>query len=179
MTRSLRWFVGVALGLFMVSSMQMVMAQTITAQNWQTHPAIREIRALYQDVNAQIARGVLRRSHLEPNCLGTADLERTLYTDQTGRPRRYVFAAGGQDSTVTFEHTYDLLGRLRFVFIQAAAVNGTVQEERMYFKPNASPLWTDARAVKGPGWAWDWTTLRTYIVRNPKAAFAAKPACGP
>jgi hypothetical protein len=178
-----RWVIGIAFGLFatvFVTALTTVsLAQTITAQNWQTHPAIREIRALYQEANTLIARGALRRSHLEPNCLGTSDLERTLYTDRNGRPRRYIFAAGGDDSTITFEHTYDASGRLRFAFIRAAAVNETVKEERLYFKPDGKLLWTDFRTVKGPGWAWDWEQVRASIVRNPKAAFAAKPACRP
>ena len=167
----MRFALALLLGLLCIAH-----AQTITAKNWQSHPAILEIRKIYADVNALIAQKKLR---LEKKTFGYCpswDLERTKYATANGVVRRYVKAGGGEDSAVTLDHTYDAAGRLRFVFVKAGAVNDTQLERRWYFDASGKSLWVDRRQT-GTGYAFDDADFRREMVWNPKKAFMAAPPC--
>ena len=151
-------------------------AQTITASNWQSHPAILEIRGIYAGVNALIAQKKLR---LEQKAFGYCpswDLERKRYASANGVVRRYVKTGGSDDSAVTLEHTYDVLGRLRFVLVKAGAVNNTRLEQRWYFDSSGKSLWVDRRQT-GPIYTFSDADFLREMVRNPKKAFTAAPPC--
>ncbi len=160
------------LGLLLVFTC-LAQAQTITSKNWQSHPAILEIRGMYKAVNGLIAAKKLK---LEKKSFGYCpnwDLDRSKYSSASGVVRRYIKSGGSDDSAVTFEHTYDALGRLRFVLVTAGAVNDTHLEERMYFDISGKTLWTDRR-MTGPGYPF---YFLPELVRDPKKAFAAAPPC--
>jgi hypothetical protein len=136
----MRFALAIMLGLLCVAH-----AQTITAKNWQSHPAILEIRGIYAGVNALIAQ---KKLILEAKTFGYCpswDLERKQYINANGVVRRYVKAGGSDDSAVTLDHTYDALGRLRFVLVKAGAVNDTQLEQRWYFDVTGKSLWVDRR----------------------------------
>ena len=167
----MRFALALLLGLLCVAH-----AQTITARNWQSHPAILEIRGIYAGVNALIAQKKLR---LEAKTFGYCpswDLERKKYASANGVVRRYVKAGGSDDSAVTLDHTYDALGRLRFVLVKAGAVNDTQLEQRWYFDASGKQLWLDRRQT-GPGYTFSDADFRREMVFNPKRAFAAAPPC--
>ena len=151
-------------------------AQTITAKNWQSHPAILEIRGIYAGVGALIAQKKLSFEQKIYGYCPTWDLERKKYTAANGVVRRYVKAGGSEDSAVTLEHTYDALGRLRFVLIKAGAVNGTQLEQRWYFGASGQRLWLDRRQT-GVGYTFSDTDFLREMVWNPKKAFTATPPC--
>lgn len=167
----MRFALALLLGLLCVAH-----AQTITAKNWQSHPAILEIRAVYADVNALIAQKKLKLEVKTFDYCPSWDLERKKYASTNGIVRRYVKAGGGDDSAVTLDHTYDGLGRLRFVFVAAGAVNDTKLEQRWYFDVNGKQLWVDRRQT-GTGYAFADADFRREMVFNPKKAFAAAPPC--
>ena len=151
-------------------------AQTITAKNWQSHPAILEIRGIYAGVNALIAQKKLRLETKTFAYCPSWDLERKQYASANAVVRRYVKAGGSDDSAVTLDHTYDALGRLRFVLIKAGAVNDTQLELRWYFDASGKQLWVDRR-MTGPGYPLSNANFLRAMVRNPKKAFAATPPC--
>ncbi len=167
----MRFALALLLGLLCV-----VHAQTTTNNNWQSHPAILEIRGIYADVNALIAQKKLK---LEQKAFGYCpswDLERKQYSSVNGVVRRYVKAGGSEDSAVTLEHTYDASGRLRFVLVKAGAVNDTHLEQRWYFDTSGKSLWVDRR-MTGPGYTFSDADFLREMVRNPKKAFVAPPPC--
>ncbi len=161
---------------FLLGLLCVVHAQTISVKNWQSHPAILEIRGIYADVNTLIAQQKLK---LEAKTFGYCpswDLERKKYATANGIVRRYVKAGGSDDSAVTFDHTYDALGRLRFVLVKAGAVNNTQLEQRWYFNSNGKSLWVDRR-MTGPGYTFSDADFLREMVWNPKKAFTAAPPC--
>lgn len=151
-------------------------AQTITAKSWQSHPAILEIRGIYAQVNALIAQKKLTLEQKSGPYCPSWDLERKKYASANGVVRRYVKAGGSDDSAVTFDHTYDASGRLRFVFVKAGAVNDTQLEQRWYFDVNGKSLWIDRRQT-GPGYTFSDADFLREMVRNPKKAFTDAPPC--
>ena len=167
----MRFTLAILLGLLCVAH-----AQTITATNWPSHPAILEIRGIYAGVNALIAQKKLRLEvKTFPYC-PSWDLERKRYSSADGVVRRYVKAGGSDDSAVTFEHTYDALGRLRFVLVTAGAVNDTQLEQRWYFDASGKQLWVDRR-MTGPGYTFSDADFLREMVRNPRKAFVTAPPC--
>lgn len=167
----MRFALAILLGLFCVAH-----AQTITNNNWQSHPAILEIRKIYADVNALIAQKKLTLEQKKYGYCPSWDLERKQYSSANGIVRRYVKAGGSEDSTVTFDHTYDSLGRLRFVLVKAGAVNDTHLEQRWHFDSSGKSLWVDRR-MTGPGYTFNDADFLREMVRNPKKAFTAAPPC--
>jgi hypothetical protein len=167
----MKFFLGLVLVLASVA-----MAQTITAKNWQNHPAILEIRGIYNEVNAGITAKKLK---LEVKSFGYCpswDLERKQYSDARGIVRRYVKAGGSEDSAVTLEHTYDSTGKLRFVFVTAGAVNDTHEEWRFYFSAAGQRLWVDRRQT-GPGYTFFEDDFVKEFVLEPRKAFKAASPC--
>jgi len=108
-------------------------AQPITASNWQQHPAIVEIRTIYQEVRQAEATGRLHKlQRTFEYCRSYEDTERVLYLDSGGVVRSYHYSGGSEDSTAQHAHYYDRHGKLRFVFVKAGAANGTGLEHRVY-----------------------------------------------
>lgn len=168
---SMRFMLTILLGLLCVAH-----AQTITANNWKSHPAILEIRGIYAGVNALIAQKKLKLEAKTISYCPSWDLERKKYATANGVVRRYVKAGGSEDSAVTSDHTYDALGRLRFVLVTAGAVNDTRLEQRIYFDATSKRLWVDRR-MTGPGYPFDDADFLRELVWNPKQAFAAALPC--
>ena len=163
------------LGIFLVL-IGLVQAQTITAKNWQNHPKILEIRAIYNAVNTLVKHKKLKLEIQNFDYCPTWDLERSKYTDARGVVRRYVKAGGSEDSAVTLEHTYDAQGHLRFVLVKAGAVNDTSLELRFYFDAAGKRLWLDRRQT-GPGYTFFEADFVQEMVWIPKIAFVAASPC--
>lgn len=150
----------------------------ITAKNWLTHPEIKKIRSVYQEVTGLLKVGGLRREirrfeYCDPN---EGNL-RERYTDASGVVRKYVLGGGSDDSSVTLEHTYDSQGRLRFVLVQAGAVNGSQYLYRIYFNEQGKRIWENRKLVSGPGYPFGKTWPDGAIVRTPNQAFKTDSPC--
>lgn len=152
-------------------------AEPVTASNWQRHPAIVEIRAIYQEVKQAEAAGRLRKlQRVFEHCQSYEDTERTLYLDARGAVRSYHFGGGSEDSAAQHAHYCDRDGRLRFVFITAAAVNGTSLEHRIYLSKDGKRL-LEAQKRQGPGWTFPFHIPEGELVKDPKQAFHGESPC--
>ncbi len=153
-----------------------VQAQTITVKNWRSDPRILEVRGIYAAVNTLIAKKLLKLEQKKFGYCPSWDLERSKFTAANGLVRRYIKAGGSEDSAVTFEHTYDARGRLRFVLVKAGAVNDTHLELRFYFDVTGRRVWLDRRQT-GPGYTFADADFVREMVWNPKKAFVAAAPC--
>jgi hypothetical protein len=154
-------------------------AEAITAANWRTHHAIVEIRAIYRETRQAEVAGRLRK---EQSTLGHCrpfyeDVERTLHLDQSGAVRSFHLGGGSDDSAVQAAYYYDREGRLRFVFAEAGAVNGTSIEYRIYLSRTGERLWEEQRRLKGPGYTLPSRLPDEWLVRDPLQAFHTENAC--
>jgi hypothetical protein len=151
----------------------------ITEENWREHPAIREIRRVFQDVESLRETERLRRKRrFFADCLAYKDdMSRTLYTDPVGTPRLYTRQAGSEDSAITIKSYYDSQAHLRFVLADAGAINATAIRIRVYFDEAGRLLWENREVIAGPGypfpdpWPDKWTT------RDPVTAFTGPSVC--
>jgi hypothetical protein len=166
----MRFFLGL---LLLVGAVQ---AQVITAKNWRNDPRILEVRAVYAAVNRLATRKILKLEQKKFGYCPSWDLERSKFTDAKGMVRRYIKAGGSDDSAVTLEHTYDVQGRLRFVFVKAGAINDTHLESRFYFDALKKLVWVDRRQT-GPGYTFFDQDFINEMVWNPKKAFVAVEPC--
>jgi len=75
-----------------------------------------------------------------------------LYSDSSGRVRKYAVAGGSGDSYSQAFYYYDRKGTLRFTFIQLGAVNGTNRDDRFYFDSTGSLIHKSSKLLHGPGY---------------------------
>lgn len=151
----------------------------ITQANWQQHPQIKAVRAIVQAVDAGLGKGLYKVSKRKFDyCEPYVDTARMMATDSSGRVRRYEKQAGSEDSSLTWKHTYDEGGHLRFVFITGGATNGSELEHRIYFDETGQRIWEEQKYVKGPGYTfptvWPDEELQS---TDPAKAFAASSKC--
>lgn len=150
----------------------------LTKKNWVNHPAITEIRSLYQLTKALKAHGELVEKKREFGyCIPYADTDRILYTDKSGKPRIYYFSGGSDDSTVSTELYYDDAGTRRFAFIIARAINDTHLEHRVYFSKEGIKIWEAQKLLGGPGYTFPTEWPDEALPRDPMQAFSAKHTC--
>ena len=153
-------------------------AQEITKANWQQHPKIKAVRAMVESVKAGLTRGSFKVSKREfEYCEPYEDTKRIMASDARGRVRRYETQGGSDDSALTTEHYYDEQGRLRFVFIQGGAVNGSKLEHRIYFDEHRKRIWEEQKYVAGPGYTFPevWPDERLQMADPAKALAATSP----
>ena len=154
-------------------------APPITEENWREHPAIKEIRRVFQDVESLRETERLRRKkRVFTNCLEYKDdLSRTLYTDPVGTPRLYTRQAGSDDSAITIKSYYDAQARLRFVLADAGAVNSTSMRIRVYFDEAGNRLWENREVIAGPGYPFPEPWPDKWAAKDPAKAFVGPSAC--
>jgi hypothetical protein len=153
--------------------------EPVTTANWQNHPAIVEIRKIYQKIEQDKEAGHLRKeqrtfAYCHPYDDGG---DRTVYLDSGGDVRSYQVVRGSDDSAAQAAYYYDRDGALRFVLAKAGAVNGTAYEYRIYLAKSGERLWQDLRHVEGPGYSFPAELPDDWLVRDPKQAFAAPDPC--
>jgi hypothetical protein len=154
-------------------------ATKVTRENWQHHPQIKTVRAIVQSVDAGLGKGLYKVSKREfEYCEPYEDTMRLIAADARGHVRRYEKQAGSEDSSLTWKHTYDEGGHLRFVFITGGATNGSELEHRIYFDEAGKRVWEEHKYVKGPGYTFPevWPDEELQIT-EPGKAFAATSPC--
>jgi hypothetical protein len=125
----------------------------VTLANWNHHPAILTVRAIYREVEAASKNGTLTEVTDSASCNGgEVGVVAHLYFDSNGRVRKYVVEGGSGDSYSQAFYYYDEKGILRFTFIQLGAVNGTNRDDRFYFDSTGSLLHKSSKLVHGPGY---------------------------
>jgi hypothetical protein len=167
-------------GFAVLSSWQMdASAQEITKANWRQHPKIRAVRALVQSIKTDLGSKAYQISRREfEYCEPYQDTLRMMARDARGRVRLYERQGGSEDSALTWQHFYDEQGRLRFVFIQGGAANGSQLEHRIYFDETGKRIWEEHKYVKGPGYTFPtvWPDEELQMT-DPAGAFAVAPEC--
>jgi hypothetical protein len=151
----------------------------ITQANWQRHPKIKSVRRVVQTVNAGLRKSSFKTSKREfEHCEPYEDTLRKMAVDSRGVVRRYENQAGSEDSSLTWEHYYDDLGRLRFVFISGGAVNGAHLEHRIYFDESGQRIWESHGYRKGPEYSFPevWPDEQLQKV-DPAKAFVVASRC--
>jgi hypothetical protein len=127
-------------------------AEPVNDDNWQNHPEIKKIRALYNEVNTAEKSGKFRRESRK--CVlygGSFEISGVLNKDQKGVVRKYVVDAGSGDSVGKAEYYYDKRGIPRFTYRTRAAYNGAKKWDRIYFDEKGVHLYTNHKQ-EGPGY---------------------------
>ena len=96
----------------------------------------------------------------------------TLGRDAQGVARWFEREGGSSDSLIRERLYYDSQGRLRFIFVHMGAVNGTVQEQRLYFSPSGQRVRASFKTVSGPGYTFPRQWPAQYELRQPKLPLA-------
>ena len=119
----------------------------VTLKNWRAHPHITEIRAIYEAIQGERAKGLgttgtRRFDYDSPECQATYPVRETsLWRDEAGRTRAYlVDRIGSHRESMRIERYYDQEGHLRFVL-----VNRFPGETRVYVGTDGAVLWAVSR----------------------------------
>jgi hypothetical protein len=121
---------------------------------------------VYQEVQSQLS-GLDKQERELEFC------KRTLYTSAQGTVRLYRVEGGSDDSVQTRSYYYDSQGELRFLLVQAGAVNGTSLEVRRYWDAAGTKLWEEHKLLQGPGYPFG--VIPAILL--PKLAFEAPYPC--
>jgi hypothetical protein len=132
-------------------------AQTATAVDT---AAVQSAQSVFREVESALTQRSLTRRDTAITCPPSGREARgSVYTDALHRVRRLDTDGGGEDRTETIATYSDTLGRARYAFAQRGAVNGTQQEERVYYDERGHVIHRLLRETHGPGYAFD--TLST------------------
>lgn len=136
------------------------------------HPDVIAVRGIYREVEDRIADGQLKKEERHAaGCSPWSD-DRTIYANTKGAIRKYVWEYGGDDSAFTVRHYYDRAGRLRFVFVTAGAVNGTVMEQRIYFNERGARIRETRVLVAGAGYTFpQFSEEEGLLQHDPRRAY--------
>ena|SRR5437879_1575723 len=130
--------------------------QTGDSSSWMRRPEIRSIRAIVTSVDTSVAlRRFVERDTTVVCDGGDVSFEITSHTDSQHIVRRIHFRGGSGDSAHDLTYYYDPQGLLRFAFAGRGAVNGTQEEERVYYDVQGKVIHRDVRQLEGPGYPWD------------------------
>ena len=138
--------------LFILFPIIVLAAETITDANWSSHPEVKKIRGLYNEINSSEKANKLKKE--TKKCVlndGNVEIDGTLFEDQNGIIRKYVVDGGTGDSRERAEYYYDEKGSSRFTYRFHGAYNGTEIEDRIYFDVKGQHLYTNHK-TKGPGY---------------------------
>lgn len=160
---------GVSLLLLLLIATPPQAADKVTAKNWQHHPRIEDVRAVFEEVRAARKKGELteRVRRATDECRDWSLLR--LATDTSSTVRYFYRAGGGEDSVHQHAFYYDRAGRLRFALLSGAAVNDSSIETRIWFDGAGKELHR-INTSKGPGWTW-LSGDPKMLIRDPQARF--------
>lgn len=149
-------------GLWVLSA-GFLFAPSLAAQSSVNPPnaaAVRSAQVVYQTVEAARKRRELIRHDTTVVCAqDSLEAHGSSYVDRDHRIRRLDTETGTGDHAERVATYFDTLGRARFSFAQRAAVNGTHQEERVYYDEHGKVVRHQIRQTHGPGYPFD--TLST------------------
>lgn len=113
------------------------------------NPEVLEIRELYKKIEDMDKQKKLKKNTIESQGTGW---KTTFYKDSKNMIWKVVREGGGEDSAVTQNFYYNEMKSLKFVFIQAGAVNGSKLEHRIYFGKDKKRLKELHKYTEGPGY---------------------------
>jgi len=155
-----------------------LMAAAITERNWLNHPKIREVRRIYNKIQAAKKKGRLRvEKKTYPYCHPPTDQKRVLYRDSRGNVAQLTVHRGSDDSATSIENYYDTNSKLRFVFITGGAVNGTQFSHRVYLSKSKKIIWEKYKKLKGPGYPFPRKWPKSNLIHAPAKYMRSKRVC--
>jgi hypothetical protein len=119
------------------------------SRTWMSTAPIREIRAIYQRIEQQIAAGVTAKAETR-RCDEVATA--ASYRAPSGEIQR-LSIYGATEHLVGEAHYYYDSGRLRFSYLAFRADNSTHRQRRVYFSASGTLLHRDDQLLSGPGYA--------------------------
>lgn len=138
-----------------------------------TAEGVRTARAVYLEIERAVRRRRLARRDTTVQCPpDSLEARGAIYLDRQQRIRRLDFEGGTEDHAEHLSAYFDTLGRVRFALVARGAVNGTQQEERVYYDEGARVIHRTLRQTHGPGYPFD--TLSTV----PRLATWTRDLCG-
>lgn len=148
-----------AFAALLLLSPSLLAAQQVPVARDSVEREVVAIRAVYQEVEAAIAKGSLTRHDSTFECpedtatgAPPGEMSIATYTSADGVIRRLTVLDGGDSFGLTTDHYYDAGGRLRFTYARLNAVNGTHRERRVYWSASGDPLRTLNAKTTGPGY---------------------------
>lgn len=127
-------------------------SEQINDENWEQHPTVKKIRAIYTEINNAQNAGKLKKQAQKCELDdGNVVMEGEIYSGSDSIVRKYVVDGGTGDSRARAEYYYSKKGIPRFTYRFRGAYNGTQVEERIYFDKNGTHLYTN-RKEQGPGY---------------------------
>jgi hypothetical protein len=146
-------------------------------QSWMGRPDIRQVREVYQEVQAAVAEGRYTSQTRRFISCDPTETFRAIYVDSSEVVRLYVVEGGSDDSASEVSYYYDSNGVLRFAFAKRHARSidseSSELEERYCCNEAFDSIYADLRVVAGPGYYW----VKPEPVSQPKDAFNADAAC--
>jgi len=149
----------------------------ITKANWENHPKIKAIQKIIEEVEAGMTNESLKTSTRNYEC-ETHGEERIIAKDMLGTVRKYKNEGGSEDSRIYQEYYYDKTGKLRFVYIDGGAFDGTTIERQIYYD------YDENQKIIVRIWEVSYTTGMGYfglgmdLIDDPTKAFEAElPSC--
>jgi hypothetical protein len=133
---------------------------------------VQEARAVFNAVENDIRQRRLIKHDTTVTCEDGLDARGTSYGDRSGRIRRINTDGGTGDHGESVAIYFDSLGHARFAFAQRGAVNGTQQEERVYFDAHGTVVHRVIRQIRGPGYLFE------KVTRTPRIATWIRDLCG-
>jgi len=153
-------------------------ANQINDKNWTSHPKIKEIRKIYNTTEGLISSNKLKvKKRTFEYCEPYVDMDREIYINKNGYVRKYMNSKGSDDSSVTQSFYYGDAEKLRFIFAQCGALNGTKLEVRIYLDKKGNRLWEDHKLIKGPGYTFPNPWPIEEFVIHPKKDFESANRC--
>lgn len=166
--KKISW-VGLGLVMLAIQATAVYGSEKINDRNWEHHPTVENIRALYNEINEAQKSGRLKKEAKKCELYGGDVLmDGELYIAANSIVRKYVIDGGSGDSRARAEYYYDERGVPRFTYRFRGAFNGTEVEERIYFDENGKEIYTN-RKDKGPGY--NPSNLADFVL-NPRADYA-------
>ena len=144
----------------------------INKDNWVTHPKVKEIRVIHNEVEQGIKKNNLKKNEKSLEYQGPGKpTSKVIYFNKDKDVRKYVQSGGSGDSYLTYNFYYDKNKTLRFVFIQGGAVSGSKFIHRIYFDKSGERFWEISKYLKGPEGYWPEKWSKKALVRNPWEEF--------
>jgi hypothetical protein len=144
----------------------------ISDTNWQNHPEIKAVRAIYNEIENAIKKHAYQEKEKYPP--DSEELPnfsfKSIYFDGRGRARKYYVQGGTDDQALQFSYYYDKTGRLRFVYITGGAVNGTRMSHRIYFNAGGVRIF-EKHEMSEPGYLWYEEWPEEALIKEPVAEF--------
>ncbi|GMQ56303.1 hypothetical protein AN1V17_06960 [Vallitalea sediminicola] len=126
--------------------------EEINEANWNNHPAIKEIREIYNTIEVSIKSNKLFITNGIKDTDSRFTKDFSIYKDKNQIVKKYIEESGSEDSGYTASYYFDDVNKLRFVFLELGATNGTNVEYRLYFDAQENKIWEHETLVKGPGY---------------------------